>query len=216
MECLHSRWQVKPMQHLRIILWYPDPHLFVYISCLVAITWICLQLWWVLCMWGVTLILWSICHKAFLLACWGSYLNLDPVEASKWQAGVLTSDGPRRQEATCISGLRVGCIPSVTSTLSKSRAHVDAAQDLSSPVQFSCSVVSDFLWPHGLQHTRLSCSSLSPGACSNSCPLSWGCHPTISSSIVPLSSCLQSFPASGSFPMSQLFASGGQNIAASA
>ena len=75
---------------------------------------------------------------------------------------------------------------------------------------FSRSVVSDSLWPHGLQHTRLPCpSSLSPGACSNSCPLSRWCHPTILSSVVPFSSCLQSFPASGSFPMSWLFASGG-------
>ena len=81
---------------------------------------------------------------------------------------------------------------------------------------FSCSVVSDSLWPHGLQHARLPCSSPSPRACSNSCPSSRWCHPTISSSVIPFSSCLQSFPASGSFPMSQLFASGGQSIRASA
>ena len=80
---------------------------------------------------------------------------------------------------------------------------------------FSCTVVSDFLWPHGLQHTRLPCPSPSPGACSNSCPLSWCCHPTISSSVIPFS-CLQFSPTSGSFPMSQLFTSGGQNIGASA
>ena len=67
---------------------------------------------------------------------------------------------------------------------------------------FSCSVESDSLRSHGLQHTRLPCSSLSPGVCSNSCPLSWWCLPTISSSIVPFFSCLQSFSASGSFPMS--------------
>ena len=68
---------------------------------------------------------------------------------------------------------------------------------------FSCSVVSDSLWPHGLQHTRLPCPSLSPGVCSNSCPLSQWCRPTISSSVAPhFSSWLQSFPASGSFPMS--------------
>ena len=64
---------------------------------------------------------------------------------------------------------------------------------------FSCSVVSDSLRPHGLQHARLPCPSPSPGACSNSCPLSQWCHPTISSSVIPFSSCLQSFPASGSF-----------------
>ena len=81
---------------------------------------------------------------------------------------------------------------------------------------FSCSVVSDFLWPHGLQHTRLPCLSPTLGAYSNSCPSSLWCHPTISSSVVPFSSCLQSFPTSGSFPMSQLFTSGGQSIGASA
>ena len=72
------------------------------------------------------------------------------------------------------------------------------------------------LWPHGLQHTRLPCPSTTPGAYSNSCPSSWWCHPTISCSVVPFSSHLQSFPASGSFPMSQFFASGGQSIRASA
>ena len=71
------------------------------------------------------------------------------------------------------------------------------------------------LWPHGLQHAMLPCPSLSPGICSNSCPLSQWCHSTISSSVIPFSSCLQSFPASGSFPLSQLFASGGQSIEAS-
>ena len=68
------------------------------------------------------------------------------------------------------------------------------------------SVVSDSLHPHGVQHTRLPCPSPTPEACSNSCPSSWWCHPTISSSII-LFFCLQSFPASGSFPMSQFFAS---------
>ena len=74
---------------------------------------------------------------------------------------------------------------------------------------FSCSVVSDSLWSYGLKPARLPCLSPFPGVCSNYCPSSWWCHPTISSSVVPLSSCLQSFPASGSFQMSQLFASGG-------
>ena len=82
-------------------------------------------------------------------------------------------------------------------------------------VQFSCSVVSDSLQPHGLKHSRLPCSSPTPGACSNSRPLSQWCHPTVSSSH-PFSSCLQPFPASGSFPMSQFFTSGGQSIGASA
>ena len=70
--------------------------------------------------------------------------------------------------------------------------------------------------PHGPQHTRLPCPLLSPGVCSNSCPLSRWCHPTISSSVIPFSSCPQSSPASGSFPMSWLLTSGGQNIRASA
>ena len=83
-------------------------------------------------------------------------------------------------------------------------------------VQFSHSAVSDFLQPHGLQHTRLPFPSPNPRACSNSCPSSWWCHPTISSFIIPSSSCLQSFPASGSFLVSQFFASGGQSIGASA
>ena len=77
---------------------------------------------------------------------------------------------------------------------------------------FSRSVMSNSLWPLGLQHASLPCPSSSPGACSNSCPLRQWCHPTVSSSIVPLSSYLQSFPASGSFPMSRLFSSGGQSI----
>ena len=81
---------------------------------------------------------------------------------------------------------------------------------------FSHQVLSDSLWPHGLQHTRLPCLSPTPGACSNSCPLSRWCHPTISFSVAPFSSRLQSFPASGSLPMSQFFASGGQRIGASA
>ena len=81
---------------------------------------------------------------------------------------------------------------------------------------FSCSVVTDSLQPPGLQHIRAPFPSPSPGACSISCPLSQWCHPTISSSVIPFSSCLQSFPASGSFPMSWLFDSVGQSIGASA
>ena len=72
-------------------------------------------------------------------------------------------------------------------------------------LQFSHLVMSNSLWPHGLQHARLPCQSPAPRTCSNSCPLSWWCHPTVSSSVVPFSSCLQSFPVSGSFPMSQFF-----------
>ena len=87
--------------------------------------------------------------------------------------------------------------------------------DLSS-VQFSCSVVSNSLWPHGLQHARPPCPSPAPGADSNSCSLNQWCHPTISSSVVPFSFHLQSFPASRSFQMSQFFAPGGQRIGVSA
>ena len=83
-------------------------------------------------------------------------------------------------------------------------------------LQFSHSVMSDSLWPHGLQHSRLPCLSPIPGAFSNACPLNRWCHPIIASSVIPFSSCLQSFSASGSFPMSQPFASGGQNVRASA
>ena len=78
--------------------------------------------------------------------------------------------------------------------------------------QFSHSVVSKSLWPHELQHTTPPCPSPTPGIHPNPCPLSGWCHPTISSSVVPFSSCPQSLPASGSFQMSQLFASGGQSI----
>ena len=83
-------------------------------------------------------------------------------------------------------------------------------------VQFSRSVMSNYLQPQGLQHARLPCPSPSPGICSNSCPSSRWCHPTISSSVVLFSSCLQSFPASGSFLISQFFSSGGQSIGVSA
>ena len=85
-----------------------------------------------------------------------------------------------------------------------------------SSVQFSHSVMSHSLQPHELQHTRLLCPSPAPRACSNSCLSSRWCHPTISSFVIPFSSCLQSFPASGSFPMSQFLTSGGQSIGASA
>ena len=86
----------------------------------------------------------------------------------------------------------------------------------SSSVQFSRSVVPDSLQSHGLQHARLPCPSPTTRAYSNSCPSHWWCHPTISSSVIPFSSCLQSFPAWGSFQMSQFFASCGQSIGASA
>ena len=83
-------------------------------------------------------------------------------------------------------------------------------------VQFSCSVVSDSLWPRKRQHARTPCPSPVPRVHPNSCPLSQWCHPTLSSSVILFSSCPQSLPASGSFPMSQLFESGGQSIGVSA
>jgi len=83
-------------------------------------------------------------------------------------------------------------------------------------VRFSHSVMSNSLRPHGLQHTRPPCPSPTPRVYSNSCPSSWWCHPTISFSVVPFSSRLQSFPGSGSFQVSQLLASGGQSIVVSA
>ena len=83
-------------------------------------------------------------------------------------------------------------------------------------VQFSCSVVSDSLWPHGMHHARAPCPSPAPRVYSNSCPLSQWCHPTISSSVDHFSSHFQSFPGSRSFPMSQFFASAGQTIGVSA
>ena len=84
------------------------------------------------------------------------------------------------------------------------------------PVQFSCSVMSNSLRSHRLQHAKLPCPSPPPGVYSNLCPLSWWCHPTTSSSVIPFSSRLQSLPASGSFQTSQFFPSGGQRIRVSA
>ena len=106
-----------------------------------------------------------------------------------------------------------------TSNFFAGSTELDSASELwvcQPSVQFSCSVVSESLWPDGLQHARLPCPSPTPGAYSNSCPSSqWG-DPIISYSVIPFSSHLQSFPASGSFPMSELLASGDQSIGASA
>ena len=96
------------------------------------------------------------------------------------------------------------------------RKKMDKSMCSISSVQFSCSVVSGSLWPHESQRARPPCPSPTPGVYSNSGPSSRWCHPAISSSVAPFSSCLQSLPASGSFPMSQLFAWGGQNIGVSA
>ena len=91
-----------------------------------------------------------------------------------------------------------------------------ALPDHLSSVQFSCSVMSDSLQPHESQHTRPPCPSPTAGVHTHPCPLSWWCHPTISSSVIPFSSCPQSLSASGFFPMNQLFVWGGQSIGVSA
>ena len=109
-----------------------------------------------------------------------------------------------------ITSLRFHCLYFVVSLI------LDTIVTYISSVQFSCSVMSTSLPPHKLQQARPPCPSPAPRAYPNSCPLSRWCHPTISSSVVPFSSCPQSFPASGSFQMSQLFESGGQNIGVSA
>ena len=100
--------------------------------------------------------------------------------------------------------------------MNKSLQSMYLIKDVDPDCKFSCSVISDSLWPRGLQHTRPLCPPPTPGVYSNSCPLSQWCRLTISSSVIPFSSCLQSFPASESFPVSQFFASGGQSIGVSA
>ena len=120
----------------------------------------------------------------------------------------------RRRGHTYIATLKMWVVSGVQKMASSQGvANLEASEN---SVQFSRSVVSNSLWPHELQHPRPPCPSPTPRTCSNSCPSSWWCHPTISSSVVPFSSRLQSFPASGSFQMSQPFASDGQSIGASA
>ena len=114
-----------------------------------------------------------------------------------------------------LSSLKKACQRVTTIFLSSTLSTPYDLQKSFSSLQLSHSVVSNSLWPDGLQHARPPCPP-TPRVYSNSCPSSQWCHPAISSSVVPFSSCLQSFPASGSFPMSQLFAWGGQSIGASA
>ena len=150
-----------------------------------------------------------------------------PTAILKYQLGVLqfnpvmTPPIQRQHQIPKVKGLLPGEWPPLQRPNTRSGCHVILTHCKSefpkvSFLLFSCSVVSDSLWPHGLQHARLPCPSPSPGACSNSHPLSQWCHSTILSSVVPFSSCLQSFPASGSFLMNWLFVSGGQSIGASA
>ena len=138
---------------------------------------------------------------AFLIPGCHTHCSLEPLLVRCWCCSIYGSDLPLPRSPACARPVKV------------SRVGTHEAEP--SSVQFSCSVVSDSLRPHGLQHTRLPCPSPTPGAYSNSCPLSLWCHPTISSSVVPFSH-PQSFPASGSFLMSQFFESGGQSIGASA
>ena len=112
-------------------------------------------------------------------------------------------------------------IPSVTATSTRDagcclQGFPKLRSEKGYSVQFRCSVMSNSLQPHGLQHARLSCPSPTPGDCSNSCPSSLWCYPTTASTTVPFSSCLQSFPALGSSLVSQFFPLGGQRIGASA
>ena len=108
-------------------------------------------------------------------------------------------------------------IPSISHTnLTRKRGQFNCTGAGQSVSQFSCFVLFNSLQPHEQQHVRLPCSSPTPGVYPNSCPLSQWWHPTISSSVIPFSSCPQSFPKSGSFQMSQLFTSGGQSIGVSA
>ena len=106
----------------------------------------------------------------------------------------------------------MGPVPYRRDTLEYRASGTQPDRFTGSSVQFSHSLVSESLRPHESQHARLPCRSPTPGVYSNPCPSSWWCHPTISSSAIPFSSCLQSFPALGSFPMSQFFTSGGLAI----
>ena len=116
----------------------------------------------------------------------------------------------------CPQGVRGHLLPPHCIVHPHWRSGFFLGEALHSVSQFNRLVVSDSLRPHGLQHARFPCPSPTPRACPNSCPSRQWCHPTILSSVIPFFSCLQSFPASGSFPMSQFFSSGGQSIGVSA
>ena len=133
--------------------------------------------------------------------------DLETAYCSCWSPCTRSLCSTRRRMHTTIK--------SSPCSLQLEKAHT-ATKTRHNSVHFSHSVVSDSLRPHGSQHARPPCPSPTPRVYPNSCPLSRWCHPTISSSVIPFSSCLQSFPASGSFQMSQLFASGGQSIGVSA
>ena len=126
------------------------------------------------------------------------------------EPGGLQSTGSKRVGHDWATSLTHSCL---TSLYSRNQHNIMKQLTVS---QFNCSVMFDSLWPRRLQDDRPPCPSPTPRAYSNSCPLSWWCHSTISSSVCPFSSCLHSFPASGSLQMSQLFISGGQSIRVSA
>ena len=134
-----------------------------------------------------------------------------------WRRGVLHWEEGKRKSAVhraqCVKSLEVE-MNLVTER--ENTCETDRQMEQTSSVQFRCSVMSDSLWPHELQHARPPCPSPAPGVHSDSLPSSQWCHPAISSSVVPFSSCSQSLPASESFPMSQLFAWGGQSTGVSA
>ena len=151
--------------------------------------------------WGQGPILPSIdLGKLLICASAVSYINRD------------SSHPPKRMTEDYNELISQSFMPSLSLSLTHTHTPVVCIQS----VQLSCSVVSDSLRLHGLQYARLPCPSPTPRDYSNSCPSSRRCHPTISSSVVPFSSCLHCLPASGSFQMSQLFASGGQSIGVSA
>ena len=140
---------------------------------------------------------------------WVTY-QLKNQSLRNWESWVLWKHPFMCKLWTLVISYKQHCPQTVKGFTSQNRA----ASSLLS--QFNRLIVSDVLRPHGLQHARLPCPSPTTGASSNSCPLSWWYHPTISSPVIPFSSCLQSFPASGSFPRSKFFTSGGQSIGASA
>ena len=145
-----------------------------------------------------------------LIFSWSWKLEIQGLSASR----AVSSEPSPWPVGDCVLPVSLGSLPSICLC---SNPYKDTSPVGYSSVQFSRSVVSEFLRPHGLlQHTRPPCPSPTPRAYSNSCPLGQWCHPTISSSVVPFFSCLKSFPASGSFQMSQLVASGGLSIKGSA
>ena len=152
--------------------------------------------------------LWKVSHSIDFPYCFLKS-STDPIQRALKTTGIRGSrSSPLMFTQACV-GQALNLAAEEFESTAQSKASV-------SSVQFSHSVISDSWWPDGLQHARPPCPSPTPGVYSNSCPLSWWCHPTISSSVAPFSSHLQSFPASGSFQMSQFFAPGGQSIGVSA